>query len=153
MYTKEEASKVRQKFWTSFGKYMQPVPSASGEKVNWINYNTGIKGISFKLNADNRKATVTIEISLVDTSLQHKFFDIFANFKNQLPLTTEVDWKMDKYFISEYGKEISHIFTECNNINIFRETDWPTIIAFLKQNMIALDIFWDEYKVAFEIIN
>jgi Domain of unknown function (DUF4268) len=153
MYTKEEASKIRQKFWTSFGKYMQPVPSASVDKVNWINYKTGIKGISFKLNADNNKATVAIEISLVNTSLQHQYFDICANFKSKLAATAGVDWQMDKYFVSEYNKEISVIFTELNSINIYRESDWSTIIAFLKQHIIALDIFWNEYKVAFEIIN
>lgn len=153
MYTKEEASKVKQKFWTTFGKYMQPVPSASGEKVNWVNYKTGIKGISFKLNADNIKATFAIEISLVDKDLQHQYFDIFANVKNQFAARGFVDWQMDKYFVSEYEKEISMIFAELKNINIYRETDWPAIIAFLKEHAIALDIFWNEYKVAFEIIN
>ncbi len=153
MYTKEEASLVRQKFWTAFGKYMQPVPSASSEKINWINYKTGIKGVSFKLNADNFKATIAIEISLVDTNLQHQYFEIFRSFKNQFTHVMGTDWKMEKCFISEYGKEISIIFTECNNTNIYRENDWPTIIAFLKQHIIGLDIFWNEYKVAFEIIN
>ncbi len=153
MYTKEEASKVKQKFWTAFGKYMQPVPSADSEKVNWINYKTGIKGISFKLNADNNKATVAIEISLIDTHLQHQYFDIFANFKNQFHNLLGKDWQMAKHFVSEDIKEISIIFAELNNINIYRETDWPTIIVFLKKNIIALDIFWNEYKVAFEIIN
>jgi hypothetical protein len=153
MYTKAAASLVRQKFWTNFGRYMQPVPSASGEKVNWINYKTGIKGISFKLDADNNKATIAIEISLVDKDLQHQYFDIFTSFNNQLLAFTVEGWKMDKHFISEYGKETSMIFVELANINIYRESDWPSIIAFLKQHIIALDIFWNEYKVTFEIIN
>jgi hypothetical protein len=153
VYTKEEASTIKQKFWTAFGKYMQPVPSADGEKINWINYKTGIKGISFKLNADNNKATVAIEISLTDTNLQYQYFDIFANFINQFQSLVGKDWKMDKYFVLEHGKEISTIFAELKKTNIYRETEWPTIISFLKQHIIALDIFWKEYKVAFEIIN
>jgi Domain of unknown function (DUF4268) len=153
VYTKEEASFVRQKFWTAFGKYMQPVPSALEDKINWLNYKTGIKGISFKMNAGNIKATIAIEISLTDKLLQHQYFDIFNNFKNQLATIALADWKMEKYFVSEYGKEISMVFVELNDINIYRESDWPTIIGFLKQNIIALDIFWNEYKVAFEIIN
>jgi Domain of unknown function (DUF4268) len=153
MYTKEEASKIRQKFWTSFGKYMQPVPSASGDKVNWVNYKTGIKGVSFKLNANNNKTTVAIEILLPDTALQYQYFDIFANFKNQFAAIAGTDWIMEKYFVSEYEKEISTVFVELKRVNIYRESDWPTIIAFLKQHIIALDMFWNEYKVAFEIIN
>jgi hypothetical protein len=152
VYTKEEASFVRQKFWTTYGKYMRPVPSADGEKVNWINYKTGIKGISFKLNADNNNATVAIEISLTETNLQQQYFDIFDNFKNQFVTIAGVDWKMDKYFVLEHGKEISMIFVDLKNVNIYKESDWPTIIAFLKQNIIALDIFWNEYKVAFELL-
>jgi hypothetical protein len=153
MYTKAEASLVRQKFWTNFGKYLQPVPSVTSEKVNWINYKTGIKGISFKLDADNNKAIVAIEISLVDKNLQHQYFDIFASLKNRLRDIASQDWQMDKYFVSEYGKEASMVFVELSSINIYRESDWPTIIAFLKKHIIALDIFWNEYKVAFEIIN
>jgi Domain of unknown function (DUF4268) len=152
MYTKEEASKVRQKFWTNFGKYMQPVPSASDEDVHWINYKTGIKGIAIKMNADNNKATVSVEILLTDIELQYQYFDIFnTNEKTFLELVGTT-WTFEKEFTNEYGKSNSRIYTELNNINIFRETDWPTIISFLKTNIIALDIFWAEYKIAFEMI-
>ena len=80
MYSKAEASFLTQKFWTSFGTYMSPVPSASLEKVNWITYKTGIKGIIFKPNADKTSATVTVEIFLKDTMLQHQYFHTFTNF-------------------------------------------------------------------------
>ncbi len=150
MYTKEEASAVRQKFWTGFGRYMQPVPAASGEKINWINYKTGIKGISFKFNADNNQAGIAVEMSLPDKSLQHRYFKIFLNFKKPFEQTAGGDWDMKETFITENGHDISRVSTELNGINIFRETDWPGIISFLKQNIIALDVFWNEYRHAFE---
>ncbi len=152
MYTKEQASLVRQKFWTSFGRYMQPVPSASGEDVHWINYKTGIRGISFKMNVDNNKATVVVEILLVDELIQHKYFDVFEANKNAFFKIVGNNWTLQKDYTNENNKSLSILSTELNQVNIFRETDWPIIISFLKTNIIALDNFWAAYKVAFELI-
>ncbi len=63
MYSKDEVSKLKTQFWTSFGQYMKPVPGASGLPVNWINYKTGIRNIHFKTDADNTRAVIAIEIS------------------------------------------------------------------------------------------
>ena len=63
MYSKDEVSKLKTQFWTSFGQYMKPVPGASGLPANWINYKTGIRHIHFKMDADNTRAVITIEIS------------------------------------------------------------------------------------------
>ncbi|RZK28608.1 MAG: DUF4268 domain-containing protein, partial [Hymenobacter sp.] len=45
MYSKAEATQLRQAFWTTFGQYMAPVPSAEGWPTNWINYKTGLKHV------------------------------------------------------------------------------------------------------------
>lgn len=72
MYSKQEASKLKQQFWTSFGLYMQPVPSANGEKVNWINYKTGIRHVSFRMNAGDH-ADISIELSHPDETSRLAF--------------------------------------------------------------------------------
>ncbi|MFA6277828.1 MAG: DUF4268 domain-containing protein, partial [Pedobacter sp.] len=63
MYSKEEASKTRQQFWITFGKYMKPILSAEGLPINWINYKTGIKNIYFRMDAEQHKAIISIEIT------------------------------------------------------------------------------------------
>ena len=50
MFSRQEASQLRKEFWTAFGTYMKPVPSAEGEKVNWLNYKTGEKDVFFKMD-------------------------------------------------------------------------------------------------------
>jgi hypothetical protein len=152
MYTKEEASLVRQNFWTSFGKYMQPVPSVSGEEVHWINYKTGIKGIAFKMNADNNKAIVAIEISLNSENLQQVYFDTFISHQKIFLQIAGEDWTFQKDYFNEHGKKLSCIYSELNQINIFRKADWPQIITFFKMNIMGLDAFWAEYKIAFEML-
>ncbi len=152
MYTKAEASGVKQKFWTSFGKYMSPVPSASGEKVNWINYKTGIKGIFFKMDANKEVASIYVEIFLPDKIVEHLYYQTFRSFVKQFEEIAGNEWEMRENFISKDYKSVSIIYLELKNKNIFKESDWPSIIAFLKKNMIALDAFWNLYKPAFELI-
>ncbi len=152
MYTNAEASAIRQKFWTSFGMYMSPVPSATLEKVNWVNYKTGIKGISFKMDADKASAFVAIEIFLKDTMLQHQYFNIFNSFASKLEEVTGNDFQFDRDCFIEQKGNISRISIALKNVNVFKQDDWPTIIAFLKQHMIGLDAFWAAYKPAFELI-
>jgi len=77
MYTKAEASQLRQAFWTTFGQYMQPVPSAEGGPVNWVNYKTGIKHLYFRMQADNRQATIAIELTMSDAGIRELFFEQF----------------------------------------------------------------------------
>ena len=77
MFTKQEMSNTRQKFWTSLGQYLAPIPGAGGEKINWINYKTGIRNISFKMDVTNDHAYIAIEISHKDPEIQQLYFDKF----------------------------------------------------------------------------
>ena len=152
MYTKDEAAAIRHKFWICFGRYMAPVPSAASEKINWINYKTGIKGIFFKMDADKESAIVAIEISLRNKMLQHQYFDLYVNFANQLKRENENEWTFEKFDFTGGINELTKIYVQLNKVNIYNENDWPAIISFLKKNIIALDSFWNEYKPAFEIL-
>lgn len=152
MYSVAEASFIKQKFWTSFGMYMSPVPSATLEKVNWVNYKTGIKGISFKMDAHKDSAVVTVEIFLKDTMLQHQYFETFNNFTSELKKIGVNNWNFQKDYFQENKGSVSFIVAELKNVNVFKEADWPTMISFLKQYMLGLDKFWASYKPAFELL-
>jgi Domain of unknown function (DUF4268) len=152
MYTKAEASAVKQKFWTSYGKYMQPVPSASGEKVNWINYKTGIKGIYFKMDANKDFAFISIEIFLSNKTLEHLYYQTFRNLAKQFEEVVGGGWEMKENVVTNDYKSVSIIYSKLQNVNIFKESDWPNIIGFLKKNIILLDEFWNSYKPAFELL-
>ena len=53
MYSKEEAAKLRQEFWISFGKSFP---------YKWTLYKTGVKNLSFRFYFDTKKAMVCIDI-------------------------------------------------------------------------------------------
>ncbi len=150
MYTKQQASELKQAFWTAFGQYMSPVLSAEGEKTNWINYKTGIKHVFFKMDADNERAQIGIEITHPDNEMQQLYFGHFVQLKKLFQNSMGEEWTWQLHTTNEFGKTISRIFTSLDEVNIFKKDDWPKLITFYKQRMIALDEFWSSAKYGFE---
>lgn len=150
MYSKEEATRLRQQFWISFGQYMKPVPSASGSTVHWINYKTGVKQIFFKMDVDNKKAVISIQLAHPDTGIRHLIFNQFEEFKAMLSATLNEEWDWIQDATDEFGKTVSLITTELGNVNIYNQKHWPELISFFKPRIIALDEFWDNVKPVFE---
>ncbi|WP_315816119.1 DUF4268 domain-containing protein [Paraflavitalea speifideaquila] len=73
MYTREDISRQKQAFWTAFGRYMQPVLSAEGMPVSWLNYKTGVGGIHFKMDVERDHAVIMILLSHSDSMVKHSF--------------------------------------------------------------------------------
>ncbi|MEO8768723.1 MAG: DUF4268 domain-containing protein [Ferruginibacter sp.] len=152
MYTQQEASALRQKFWISFGKYMSPIPSSTGEKTNWINYRTGIKFINFKMDATEETASIAIEISHNDIAMQELYFNHFKTFKKALEEILAEKWEWQLNAVDENGNPIARIYANLANVNIHNEHDWPKIITFFKNRIIKLDNFWNEYRDIFDML-
>ena len=150
MYTKEQASQLRQAFWTTFGQYMNPVPSAEGLRVNWLNYNTGLKQVYFRMKAEKKHASIGIEMVQPDVEIQEIFFAQFMDLKLLLHETMGEEWTWVLHERDENGKTVSRIYTEIAEVNVFNREDWPTLISFFKPRMIALDAFWTDAQYSFE---
>ncbi len=142
MFSKIETSQLKQEFWTAFGLYMKPIPFAEGEKNNWVNYKTGIKDILFRMQANTKQAIISIEICHKDKDLQLLYFEQFEALKNLLHKTLGEEWVWSKNIMDEAGHNISSISKKLENVNILNKSDWPDIISFFKQRIIALDEFW-----------
>jgi len=148
MYTAHEASEIRQQFWTSLGQYLAPIPSASGEKVNWINYKTGVKGIRFRMDAQNKYSFVAIEIR-EDEEKRLQFYQAFQSMRDQLPGNFE--WIEETE--DEHGKPLSRIYCELEGPTLFNKAHWPELISFFKANILLLDLFWTENKDIFDMMS
>ncbi|RKW08255.1 MAG: DUF4268 domain-containing protein [Capnocytophaga sp.] len=139
MYSKEESSKLREEFWTSFGKSFPR---------KWILYRTGVKEILFKFYFDTKKAMVCIDIE-GSLDSREKYFtkmeslrDIFSDF---LP-----DNKYEKEFVLENGKEISRIWIEKKDVCIHNKATWQETMEFFVSNMSQIELFWQEYEDLFK---
>jgi hypothetical protein len=129
---------------------MAPVLSAEGEKINWTNYKTGEKNIYFRLHADNKTASVAIEIAHKDEALQALYFEQFMELKTLLQNTLQEEWIWLLHTTSDSGSLISRIYKDINPLSVFNKSDWPQLISFFKQRIIALDEFWSTAKHIFE---
>ncbi len=150
MFSKQEAAALRQEFWTTFGRYLAPIPSADGSRANWINYKTGVRDISFGMAADNKHAVISIELSHKDAGVQELVFAQFEELKTMLHNTLGETWTWQQQVHNEHGQLVSRIFCRLENVSIFKREDWPTLIAFFKQRIIALDEFWNDARTLFE---
>ncbi len=152
MYSKEEAAQLKSTFWTALGQYMAPILSAEGEKVTWLNYKTGEKGVQFKMWADNKKAAIGIELLQPDAGIQQLYFEQMVQLKAMLNEALDEEWIWLLHVNDEQGRTISRIYTELAGVSIFKKEDWPAMISFFKPRLLALDQFWSSAKYAFEAL-
>jgi len=150
MYTREQASLIRKEFWTTFGNYMSPIKNSEGEKINWINYKTGLKNVYFRLDADKRTASIGIEITHPDAGIQELFFEQFEELKTLLQGYLNEEWDWVLHASDESGKTISRIYKEIDKVNVFDKNKWPELISFFKPRILALDEFWNDAKYSFD---
>lgn len=152
MYSKDQASQLKQAFWTAFGQYISPQLSAEGLRVNWVNYKTGIKHLYFRMHADKRTARIAIEMAHPDAGIQELFFEQFKEYKNILHGSLGEEWDWQLHATDDYGKTISRIYKEISPVNVFNNNDWPQLISFFKPRIIALDEFWSDAKYGFDAL-
>ena len=150
MYSKAEVTQLRQAFWTTLGQYMAPVPSAEGDTTNWINYKTGLKHVYFRMQADNRRAAIAIELTHPDAGIRELFFEQFGEVKHLLHEALGEEWTWEPQATDANGLPFSRIYKELPGVNLFNKEDWPALISFFKPRLMALDAFWTDAQYAFE---
>lgn len=104
------------------------------------------------MNADNKMASIGIEIMHKDVGLQALYFEQFMQLKPALQEALEEEWIWLPHTPDEHGKTTSCIFTSLQNRSVLERSDWPQLISFFKPRMIALDQFWSSAKYWFEAL-
>jgi hypothetical protein len=151
MYSKQEAATLKREFWTILGKYLAPIPSSEEEKVNWMNYKTGEKDIYFRMNADTKKASISIELTHKDPGIQEIYYRHFISLKSILEEFAG-KWNWEPLKLNSNEQLVSKIYIDKTGLNILNRKDWPELITFFKANMITLDKFWNSVKYSFEAL-
>src|SRR5688572_6485386 len=149
MFSREEASRIKEEFWTAFGRYMSPVLSAEGMKINWVNYHTKLKDVYFRMDAGKKSAVISISVEHRDPGIQELYFEQFMEFKNLLHGILQEEWEWELHATVD-GKVISRIYKEMSGVSVFNKDHWPQLISFFKPRIIALDSFWEDAKYSFE---
>lgn len=157
MYSRQEASQIRQQFYTRLGQYMAPILSASGERQNWLNYKTGIRHIYIRMDTPNRGASIGFTLAHPDRAIRLEQFEKFSQVKallqsaaEVLPEPVELNWNWERETFNETGQVISRIYEALPGKSVLNQNDWPDLISFFKPRLITLDQFWNDVKFQFE---
>jgi hypothetical protein len=150
MFTREEASRIRQEFWTTFGRYMSPIPSAEGMKINWVNYHTRLKDVHFRMDAGTRSAMIAVSLEHRDAGIRELYFEQFLQLKRMLHAALEEEWTWQQHVTTADGKVMSRIYREISGVSVLNKEQWPELISFFKPRIMALDAFWENARYSFD---
>ena len=137
MFSAEESKKVREEFWTSFGKEYPR---------KWILYNTKIKEIQLKFTFNRRFAQVSIDIAAKDDLIREYYYEKFQSLQKVIETTYIKEVIFDKNYELPEGKLISRIYVEMENVNIHNKKDWAEVKAFLAENMSKLESIFIDFE-------
>ena len=104
------------------------------------------------MNAGNKMASISIELSHKDPDIQQLYFEQFQQFRVLLHNILQEEWSWQLHMADEHGKIVSRIFREHHGASIMKKEDWPELISFFKPRIIALDEFWNSVKFGFEAL-
>lgn len=151
MFSREEAHKLKEEFWTRFGKRMKKHVSAETESnINWINYKTSVKNINFRMEANNKFSSLTIEITHKDTTMRDIFYEQFTEMRNYFHDTLREEWVWNEHDFDKFGNPIASISTRLDGYNVMIKDNWNRLYQFFEPRMVRLDTFWCDAKETFK---
>ena len=149
MFTKEEKKDLTKRFWMTLEEKLQELGKTDGRNIDWMNYPNKINHLYFRMEADIEVVRFCIDIQFEFKGVREIYFEQFEEFKDKLTaqMPNELIW------LKEYdhwnGKNISRLFVELKDVNIFDEKSWEKSQMFLINNFLAFDIFWQEFGEVF----
>ncbi len=149
MYDKTAIAAQKKAFFTAFGRYMLPVPSAFGESVSWLNYRTGVKNLYFRIELTFDTCTVGLIVSGATAARREELFDRLLGCRSMFPDSAAESWNWQQLSTDDYDHPVAQIEAQLTPVHFMQPGDWPAIIAFLKQRLIQLDQFWFNVKALF----
>ena len=137
MFSREEAKKIRQEFWISFGK---------NYPRKWLLYNTRIKDFSLKFDFDRKSAEVSIEIGTTDEIFRKYYFEKLQSLQTILRNDFLPEASLEEDHELENGKIVSRVSVRKEDVDIHKKEDWSKVQAWLAEKMGVLENFFLEYR-------
>lgn len=137
MFSKEESRKLREQFWTSFGKSFPR---------KWILYDTKIKGFSFKFHFNTSNALVALDLE-DDLENRINHWEKLQSLKSILKDEYLPEAIFEEEYILENGKEISRIYIPLDmKVSIHNKNSWREVMVFFNETMDKFEAFFEDYR-------
>jgi hypothetical protein len=149
MYTKDELKQLKKEFWEGFGLYCSNIPALEKRKSKFMLYNTKIRGVELKFDANRDGAFVILEINHSNATKRFELYEKFELYKSIIeePFHEGLIW--DFAYIRECGTEVCRIYTQKFGIDIHKRIQWNEFYQFMSSEMLKLE---KGFKIVKEII-
>lgn len=139
MYSKEELKRLKLEFWESFAAYCEVQPNLRRRRKIWTLYNTKVKGVEMKFDANRKGAYVILEVNHRNEADRLEMFEKLTWYKEQIEqdLPEELIW--DICFIRENGEQVARIYAAKEGLDLHRRTDWGEMFSFMATQMYLLE--------------
>ena len=140
MYSKEELKRLKLEFWESFAAYCEVQPYLRRRRKIWTLYNTKVKGVEMKFDANRKGAYVILEVNHRNEADRLEMFEKLTWYKEQIEqdLPEELIW--DICFIRENGEQVARIYAAKEGLDLHRRTDWGEMFSFMATKMYLLEL-------------
>lgn len=139
MYSKDELKNLKLEFWESFAAFCEVQPYLRGRKKIWTLYDTKVKGVELKFDANREGAYVILEVNHRREDLRLEMFEKLTWYKDILERDFPDGLIWDICFVRETGKEVARIYTAKEGIDLHRRQDWGLFFSFMAHRMYLLE--------------
>ncbi len=138
MFSKEASARLRKEFWTSFGKSFPR---------KWLLYNTKIKGVAFKFQADRKKASVCLDFEHPEEIANDLLFEQLESLKKILTSEFLPEVIFDNNYELDNRKIIKRIYVPFPlKFSIHNKDTWRACYEFFVETMTQFELFYYEYE-------
>jgi hypothetical protein len=149
MLTPAQRKTLNTDFYTALGAMMQGDYSATGRRIKWTNYRTGVKDAYVRMEADNKGARFGLEFQHADAEIRYLFWEQLEELKALMEseMGDALVWHRDFYKID--GTTVCRVEQRLDDGNLYDKSTWPVLLVFLKENLLAFDRFWADAAEVF----
>ncbi len=146
MISKEELKERNGQFWTGFQKEMRNIRSSDGKRINWIKYPLGVKDMYLRMETTGKFTSFALEIQPKDDGVRAILWEQMTELRVVLEdaMGSAGIWsEFDRVFAD---RNVSRVYWERTDLNFFNDNHLPIIQEYLKEKLIAFDVFYQEFK-------
>jgi hypothetical protein len=149
MFSKEEEKEFKSDFWQGLNSELELRKGVHGNKVNWTNFNTGIKHLYFRMDLEENFPKLCIDMQFPNEGIRELYYEQFTEFKDRLDSLFESELIWLPRFEHSNTRTIARICIENKELDYYRREDWPAMYAYFGDNFQKLEAFWNEFNEVF----
>ena len=150
MYSKDELKLLKKDFWEGFGIYCSNHPVLGKRKSKFMLYNTKMKGVELKFDANREGAFVILELNSPKEEDRLKRYEQFEKYKAVMEENFPEGLIWDFAYKLETGHEVCRIYSQKTGIDIHKRIHWMEFYTFMASEMLKLEKAFRYVKEAVE---